>query len=262
MTNNEQKLIDVPMPEAKRYLAVGPMMPVDEGAGAGIFVAASDFDRVAAQKVAAVGLPEPITEDMNRLMEAYRLGEFKDEGGSATVEALSVASLDAATTGQDEDSYMAGFCAAIYWQAAPFIHLATIPRLDALEPLVAGLRAEVKLLSDNHTEAINVAMRCQKERDALRAEIERLKSDSKLFMDTDTQWRGLREQEAEINTLRTQNAELVGLLRECSEDLPGLAIAADGHRTWEGMVADKDPTVDLCSRIDTALSAYEGREGE
>lgn len=53
----EKNLIEMPMPEIKRYLAVGPMMPVDEGAGAGIFVAASDFDRIAAQKVAAVGLP-------------------------------------------------------------------------------------------------------------------------------------------------------------------------------------------------------------
>lgn len=75
------------------------------------------------------GEPTPITDDMDRLMEAYRLGEFSDEGGSDTVEALSVASFDAAEShGHDADSYMAGYCAALYEQAKPFIWLALKPK--------------------------------------------------------------------------------------------------------------------------------------
>lgn len=68
------------------------------------------------------GEPLPITRDMNRLMEACRIGEFKDEGGSETVEALAVASLDAKSSmGHDADSYMAGYSAALYEQVEPFI---------------------------------------------------------------------------------------------------------------------------------------------
>ena len=70
------------------------------------------------------GDPLPITNDMHRLMEACRIGEFKDEGGSETVEALAVASLDAKSCmGHDVDSYMAGYSAALYEQAEPFIWL-------------------------------------------------------------------------------------------------------------------------------------------
>lgn len=68
------------------------------------------------------GEPLPITNDMHRLMEACRIGEFKDEGGSETVECLAVASLDAKSSmGHDADSYMAGYSAALYEQAEPFI---------------------------------------------------------------------------------------------------------------------------------------------
>lgn len=70
------------------------------------------------------GEPLPITNDMHRLMEACRIGEFKEEGGSETVEGLAVASLDAKSTmGHDADSYMAGYSAALYEQAEPFIWL-------------------------------------------------------------------------------------------------------------------------------------------
>lgn len=73
--------------------------------------------------------PTPITDSMDRLMEAYRLGEFSDEGGSDTVGVLSVASFDAAEShGHDADSYMAGYCAALYEQAKPFIWLALKPK--------------------------------------------------------------------------------------------------------------------------------------
>ncbi|MNG92659.1 hypothetical protein D3C79_515990 [compost metagenome] len=71
------------------------------------------------------GEPLPITNDMHRLMEACRIGEFKDESGSETVEALAVASLDAKSSmGHDDDSYMAGYSAALYEQAEPFIWMA------------------------------------------------------------------------------------------------------------------------------------------
>ncbi|WP_225773232.1 hypothetical protein [Pseudomonas sp. Marseille-Q5115] len=125
--------------------------------------------------------------------------------------------------------------------------------LEAVEQLVAGLRAEVERLIEDRArfpdkpDDIGVM---------IGAHIANLKKRAESAEDS------LRWRYRDIESLRTQNAELVGLLRECSEDLPWLAIAADGHRTWEGMVADKDPTVDLCSRIDAALSAYEGREGE
>ncbi|MGX1179350.1 hypothetical protein AB7M31_002418 [Pseudomonas sp. IAP-CY TE4608] len=66
--------------------------------------------------------PLPITNHMHRLMEACRIGEFKLEGGSETVEALAVESLDAKSSmGHDADSYMAGYSAALYEQAEPFI---------------------------------------------------------------------------------------------------------------------------------------------
>ena len=68
--------------------------------------------------------PLPITNYMGRLMEACRIGEFKDEGGSETIEALAVESLDAKSSmGHDADSYMAGYTAALYEQAEPFIWL-------------------------------------------------------------------------------------------------------------------------------------------
>lgn len=68
--------------------------------------------------------PVPITDDMNRLMVAYENGEFGLEGGSETVEALSVASFDAVEShGHDADSYMAGYCAAMYEQIKPFLWL-------------------------------------------------------------------------------------------------------------------------------------------
>lgn len=71
----------------------------------------------------------PITEDMNRLMVAYKNGEFGLEGGSETVEALSVAAFDAVEShGHDADSYMSGFCAAMYEQAKPFVWLALQPQ--------------------------------------------------------------------------------------------------------------------------------------
>ncbi|WP_144180570.1 MULTISPECIES: hypothetical protein [unclassified Pseudomonas] len=68
------------------------------------------------------GDPFPITNYMHRLMEACRIGDFKNEGGSETVEALAVESLDAKSSmGHDADSYMAGYSAALYEQAEPFI---------------------------------------------------------------------------------------------------------------------------------------------
>lgn len=142
----EQKLIDMPMPEVKRYLAVGPMMPVDVGAGAGVFVAAADFDRIAAQKVAAVGLPE------------RREPDWAVPGGVAKSEGFNEC-------------------------------------LDAVEPLVAGLRAEVERLK-------------QVARDAAEAEEKLINS----LVDERTV---VCE---ENNELRDQNAELIGLLRHIRDD--------------------------------------------
>lgn len=84
------------------------------------------LDKPAAQHQ---GAPTPITNDMHRLMNAYRLGEFNDEGGSDTVEALSVASFDAVEShSHDTDSCMDVYCAALYEQAKPLIWLALKPK--------------------------------------------------------------------------------------------------------------------------------------
>ncbi len=77
------------------------------------------------------GEPVPITDDMNRLMVAYAQGEFGLEGGSETVEAMSVASFDSVKShGHDADSYTAGYCAALYEQAKPFVWLALRPKAE------------------------------------------------------------------------------------------------------------------------------------
>lgn len=58
-------------------------------------------------------------------MRAYDLGEFADEGGSATVEAMSCESFDNITAERPEhefDSYAAGYQQAMYEQAAPLLH--------------------------------------------------------------------------------------------------------------------------------------------
>lgn len=90
------------------------------------------FDKQAAQHQ---GDTNPITGDMYRLMEAYRIGEFSAESGSETVEALSVAAFDSVESqGHDADSYMAGYCAALYEQGKPFIGLALKPK-HQVEPV-------------------------------------------------------------------------------------------------------------------------------
>lgn len=75
--------------------------------------------------------PSPIGESTARLMHAYSLGEFEDEGGSGTAESLAVESYDAqqVITGDENDceSYMAGYCAALYEQAQPLLHMVASP---------------------------------------------------------------------------------------------------------------------------------------
>ncbi|SUD77826.1 hypothetical protein [Pseudomonas putida] len=111
------------------------------------------------------GDPLPITNDMHRLMEGCRIGEFKDEGGSETVEALAVASLDAKSSmGHDADSYMAGYCAALFEQAEPFIWM-------SLNSQRLGDPSEVERLRNDHTEAVNFGMRYQDQCKALRAQL-------------------------------------------------------------------------------------------
>ena len=86
----------------------------------------------------AVMLPEPmpITEGMDRLMEAYRLGEFRLEGGSPTVEAMSCKSFDEkadAVRDHDFDSYAAGYQAAMYEEASSLLgHIACLDKVKEL----------------------------------------------------------------------------------------------------------------------------------
>lgn len=85
------------------------------------------------------GEPVPITGDMNRLMVAYKNGEFSLESGSETVEAMSVASFDTVEShGHDADSYMSGYCAAIYEQAKPFVWLALQPKAEQPAPVAVA----------------------------------------------------------------------------------------------------------------------------
>ncbi len=70
--------------------------------------------------------PIPITEGTDRLMEAYRLGEFRLEGGSPTVEAMSCASFDEnpnAVRDCDFDSYAIGYQSAMYEEAKSLLGL-------------------------------------------------------------------------------------------------------------------------------------------
>lgn len=71
-------------------------------------------------------------------------------------------------------------------------------------------------------------------------EVERLRDELEIVKNNDLKWRGLREQEAEIENLRTQVAERDALLREVEP-------------TWRsGTLSD---VTGLCIRIDAALSA-------
>jgi hypothetical protein len=82
------------------------------------------------------GEPMPITEGMDRLMEAYRLGEFRLEGGSPTVEAMSCKSFDEnadAVRDHDFDSYAAGYQAAMYEEGSSLLwHIACLDKLKEL----------------------------------------------------------------------------------------------------------------------------------
>lgn len=86
--------------------------------------------------VAFVPEAMPITESMDRLMEAYRLGEFRLEGGSPTVEAMSCKSFDEnadAVRDHDFDSYTAGYQAAMYEQARSLLgHIACLDKVKEL----------------------------------------------------------------------------------------------------------------------------------
>lgn len=166
--------------------------------------------------------PVPITNDMHRLMEAYRLGEFTAEGGSDTIEALAVASFDTvADQGHDADSYMAGFCASLYWQAAPFIGLAIKPSTNADPGEVEQMRGYVRRLEKSlkywteKTEWLQDSYRPH--------EIGEHRVD--VLMDM-------------FNTLRAQRSEQAALLREW----------LGGNFTFFGLV-------DLRKRTDAVLSA-------
>jgi len=80
--------------------------------------------------------PMPITEGMERLMEAYRLGEFRLEGGSPTVEAMSCKSFDEnadAVRDHDFDSYAAGYQAAMYEEGSSLLgHITCLDKVKEL----------------------------------------------------------------------------------------------------------------------------------
>ncbi|MBA6133252.1 hypothetical protein [Pseudomonas juntendi] len=123
------------------------------------------------------GEPVAITNDMHRLMEAYRLGEFAAEGGSDTIEALAVASFDTvADHGHDADSYMAGFCASLYWQAAPFIGMAIKPSTHADPAEVERLRIELDLRTQEREKFLGWCRDARAESTKLRAQLAELVS--------------------------------------------------------------------------------------
>lgn len=144
-------------------------------------------------------------------------------------------------------------------------------RLDAVEPLAAGLRAEleeaVRLGKYAAACAMESETRHERERDALRAEVELLKGLRPDLPPRPPEGDGLPRYGLRWNgpgnplavpmddgywtpwhladTLRTQNAELVGLLQD---------LVNSPHKVMIPL--------ELWHRIDAALSAYEGREGE
>lgn len=159
---NKEQMLSVPRELVERI----NRMYLD---GMSVFGECEELRALLAQPAAQhQGAPTPISDDMHQLLEAYRLGEFDCEGGSNTVEALSVAAFDSVEShGHDDDSYMAGFCAALYTQAAPFIWLALQPARDLGE--VERLRNELGEAKGEYDRSTNnvTALRAQLvERDA------------------------------------------------------------------------------------------------
>lgn len=102
------------------YRHPAPLSPDHSGGGAGVVLPE----------------PMPVTEGMSRLMEAYRLGEFRLEGGSPTVEAMSCKSFDEheiALQAYDFESYSAGYQAAMYEEVSSLLgHIAFLDKVKEL----------------------------------------------------------------------------------------------------------------------------------
>ena len=104
------------------YRHPAPLSPDHSGGGAGMVLPERE--------------PLPITDGMDRLMEAYRLGEFRLEGGSPTVEAMSCKSFDEheiALQAYDFESYSAGYQAAMYEEVKSLLgHIACLDKVKEL----------------------------------------------------------------------------------------------------------------------------------
>ncbi len=90
-------------------------------------------------------------------------------------------------------------------------------------------------------------------------EVERLRDELEIVKNNDLKWRGLREQEAEIENLRTQLAERDALLREIRRK-PGLFSGDFILRLDEILSANAEPSApvecDERALIELALSEY------
>ena len=101
--------------------------------------------------------PRPVGESAARLMHAYTIGEFENEGGSETVESMAVESYDAklaqGVTEYEDNSYVSGFAAAMYEQAEPLLALNAAAIAQTAPQHLAALSAVTderdRLLSDN-----------------------------------------------------------------------------------------------------------------
>lgn len=86
-----------------------------------------------AEQMPAVG-GELLCETAADLLRAYKLGEFEDEGGSPTIEAISCKSYDEHGQDYDADAFMLGFQEGVYEHCAPLL-----ARIAELERVLGGM---------------------------------------------------------------------------------------------------------------------------
>lgn len=124
--------------------------------------------------------PIPIGEGTGRLLTAYNAGEFSNEGGSETVESLSVEAYDAEQDQFDADSYMHGYCVAIYAQAQPLLLHLTKHHGEAEDEQPAPVAVDVLITGFHTTEsgggkyAINIGFRSMADMQAADAQLREL----------------------------------------------------------------------------------------
>lgn len=227
----------------------------------------------------AAGLPE-------RLLTAMANGELQDEGGSDTVEAMSLESFDKVSDeGHDLESYTKGYCDASYAISGAFTAWLSKAAQGLPEPVAYRYHPNDGLKQAAYTEREAQALAydanpaplirldaCTQVVAGLRAENESLREafrDTYKRADADREYNLERRTELameimqvigermaaekERDTLRTRNAELMWSLKQARIALNYVGV--------QDHLVDYDRVRIVKEHID-ALSAYEGREGE